>query len=102
MDKAQEGDIVYCDPPYTPISNTSSFTSYAKDSFGLDEHKRLVDKAIELQKRGVKTLISNNYTSDTVELYKDAEIYSVDVRRMIAANGNRDKVKEIIAVYDRL
>lgn len=100
MDMATEGDIVYCDPPYTPISKTSSFTSYAKGDFKMDDHKRLVDKAMELKERGVKTLISNHNTEETRELYKDAEIFSVDVRRMIAANGNRDKVKEVIAVYE--
>lgn len=99
MDMAREGDIIYCDPPYTPISDTSSFTSYAKENFGIEQHKILVNKAIELKKHGVKTLISNNQTPETLELYKDAEIASIDVRRMIAANGNRDKVKEIIAIY---
>jgi DNA adenine methylase len=100
MNMAQKGDIIYCDPPYTPISNTSSFTSYAKENFGIEQHKTLVHKAIELKKHGVKTLISNNQTPETLELYKDANIVSIDVRRMIAANGNRDKVKEIIAIYD--
>ena len=39
--KAKNGDFVYFDPPFFPLSSTSNFTSYTKGSFGREEHLRL-------------------------------------------------------------
>ena len=58
--KAVPGDFVYFDPPYVPLSETSSFTSYTANGFGPDEHIRLRDTARTLRDRGVRVLISNS------------------------------------------
>src|SRR5262249_8660585 len=40
---ARKGDLVYCDPPYVPLSKTSSFTSYSTEGFTQGDQERLVD-----------------------------------------------------------
>lgn len=101
METARYGDVIYCDPPYSPLSKTASFTSYAKEAFGPDEHKRLVEIAQKMAKSGAQVIISNHDTDETRELYKDAIIHEINVQRMIGAKSeSRIKVPELIAVYD--
>jgi DNA adenine methylase len=100
MQKARAGDLVYCDPPYVPLTVTASFTNYAGADFGGTEQIALAQLAEELRDRGVTVVISNHDTPVTRELYQNAEIHSLDVKRMISANlAGRGNVRELIAVY---
>ena len=60
--RVRRGDLVYFDPPYDPLSPTSSFTSYAKTAFGRDEQKRLAELFTRLACRGVHVVLSNSDT----------------------------------------
>ena len=94
------GDVVYFDPPYVPASETASFTDYAKEGFTYDQQVQLAELAESLSNRGAKVIISNHDVPTTRELYKNAEIYSLEVTRSISAKGSsRKKAKELIAVY---
>ncbi len=94
------GDVVYFDPPYVPASETASFTDYAKEGFTYDQQIQLAELAESLCNRCAKVIISNHDVPTTRELYKNAEIYSIQVRRSISANKtSRKKVNELIAVY---
>ncbi|MBN1606804.1 MAG: DNA adenine methylase [Polyangiaceae bacterium] len=66
---AREGDFVYFDPPYVPLSSTSYFASYTKDGFGPSEQERLRDVALELKRRGVHVLLSNSSAPFVQRLY---------------------------------
>ena len=100
MDKAKSGDVVYCDPPYVPLSATSSFAEYATEGFGMAEQQALADMAKKLMKRGVTVVISNHETEFTLEAYKPARILTFDVQRFISCDGdNRKKVGELLAVF---
>lgn len=100
MDRAEAGDVIYCDPPYAPLSKTSNFTGYYNNSFGFEEQKKLVLKAQECQARGVFVVISNQLTDFTQELYAPAEIILFDVQRYISAKSNsRQKVQELLGVF---
>ncbi len=66
---ALEGDFVYFDPPYHPVSKTSSFTRYSMDDFGEDDQRALAETATELHKKGVKVLLSNSMTPLVKKLY---------------------------------
>ena len=95
-------DVVYCDPPYVPLSETASFTAYAKDGFGLDEQSRLAQTAKQVSQQSQGVLISNHDTVFTREIYKEARIATIDVQRNIAAKGSsRQKVGELLAIYDK-
>lgn len=98
LDRAVAGDFVYFDPPYLPISATSSFTGYSSDGFGIRDHERLRDVARELKVRGVHVLISNSAAPAVRALYSDGfEVTEVLANRAINANGEgRGKIPELI------
>ncbi|MDO9206156.1 Dam family site-specific DNA-(adenine-N6)-methyltransferase [Methylotenera sp.] len=96
----KKGDVVYADPPYVPISATSSFTTYAKENFKLEAQNALADEANKAKAYGIRVVISNSDQSITREMYKNSEIESIDVMRSISSKGStRGKVKELIAIF---
>lgn len=100
MKKARVGDVVYCDPPYIPLSNTSNFTKYDGNNFDLTKQQLLAKLAKKLANKGIPVVISNHYTSITKQLYADAKIYKFAVQRYISCKGNeRNKVQEMLAVF---
>ena len=97
---AKNGDVVYCDPPYVPLSLTSNFTSYTEGSFGPTEQRRLAELARELQSGGIPVVISNHDTEFTRELYKGSIIESFGVQRNISSDGaNRGRAPELLAIF---
>lgn len=97
---AKVGDVIYCDPPYVPLSNTASFTDYAKTGFSMDQQKLLAKLAEEAP---CLTLISNHDNDITRELYNNAdEIITKEVSRFISASSDsRKPVTELLAIYHR-
>jgi len=96
--KAKKGDFVYFDPPYVPLSATSSFASYTKGGFGLDEQERLRDLARSLKRRGVRVLLSNSSAPDVWRLYKDGfRITEVQATRVVNSKASgRGSVTEVL------
>lgn len=95
LSTAKCGDFVYIDPPYDQIN--ASFTSYTEEGFGKDEQRRLAEVYRNLDKRGVKVMLSNHNTSLINELYKDYNIHVIEAKRNINSNGKkRGKVEEVI------
>ena len=96
----ESGDVVYFDPPYVPASDTAYFASYAKEGFTYDHQVELAELAESLCNRGAKVIVSNHDTPVSRELYKNAQIHSIQVARSISAKGSsRKKASELIAVY---
>lgn len=97
LTKVQEGDFVYFDPPYVPLNETSSFTSYTKDGFDIDMQFKLRDVCDELDSMGVKFLLSNSDTKLVNELYENYNIKKVFASRQINANADgRGKITEVL------
>ena len=94
---AQIGDFVYFDPPYIPLNETSSFTSYTHEGFSYEEQIRLRNTFKELTERGVYAMLSNSSSPLVEELYKDFNIYFVEAQRTNGAkSSSRGKISEII------
>lgn len=94
---ARKGSFVYFDPPYDPISKSSNFTGYVQGGFGNEEQIRLRDACINLDKKGIKFLLSNSSTAFMKDLYKDFEIIEVGASRYINSVGSkRGEVTEIL------
>jgi DNA adenine methylase len=98
VQRAGHGDFVYFDPPYVPLSTTSSFTSYTSQRFGDAEHKRLRDTAAKLKKKGVRVLVSNSAASTVRELYSDGfSMVEVPATRFVNSKGNaRGAIAELL------
>jgi DNA adenine methylase len=97
---SKPGDIIYCDPPYVPLSKTSQFTAYTRQKFGDAEQIALTDLAMQTSKNGIPVIISNHDTPFTRELYHAANITSFPVRRNISCKGRaRMSVRELIAIF---
>lgn len=62
VSSAREGDFVYLDPPYHPLSSTAYFTNYTKEDFGEEEQQRLARVFRQLDKRGCLVMLSNSDT----------------------------------------
>ena len=93
LDYASDNSLFYFDPPYKPLSETSSFNSYAKDEFNNNEQIRLKDFCTKLDALNHTWILFNsdvkgknandNFFDD---LYSDFNIQRVDARRNINAN----------------
>lgn len=100
MRSAQRGDVLYCDPPYVPLSATSNFTSYSSGGFDRDDQVALSELAKELSARGVPVLISNHATEFTLNAYQSARVEQLDVQRFISCDGdNRGTAREVLALF---
>jgi DNA adenine methylase len=100
MERAEPGDVVYCDPPYVPLSDTAYFTNYSSGGFGIDEQEELARQAKKLVTRGVTVVLSNHDTEFTRSAYSSAKIISFDVQRYISCDGNnRNKAPEVLAIF---
>ena len=103
FDGLVKGDVVYCDPPYSPINRTSNFTAYSGAGFTDQDQARLVKCVIRAKEAGVPALISNHFTDFTKKLYDQADAKNIfSVQRSISQNGKeRNKVEEILALYSK-
>ena len=100
--KAKEGDAVYLDPPYMPVSETAYFTSYDRHPFALAEHKRLARVFSDLAKRQVTAVLSNSDTPDTRKLFQKWSFELLQVPRAINSRAsNRGPVSELLVVNRR-
>lgn len=91
------GDVVYCDPPYVPLSDTSNFTRYSKENFNLKDQQDLLLCARTSSAKGIPVIISNHKTQFVLENY-NTKMITVQVRRNISCK-ERNKVEEVIAVF---
>lgn len=96
--RARPGDLVYFDPPYVPLSKTSSFVSYTSGGFTLEEHRRLRDTAVDLKQRGISVLISNSSARKVRDLYEGAfDCVPVRARRAVNSRATgRGLVTELL------
>lgn len=95
---AKTGDFVYFDPPYVPLSATSSFTSYTSNAFDDDQQARLRDVARRLKDRGVSVLLSNSSAPAVRALYKKGfTVRSVAAKRAVNSDASkRGPVAELL------
>ncbi|MDO4897491.1 MAG: DNA adenine methylase [Moraxella sp.] len=89
--KIDKADMVYCDPPYLPLTDMANFTTYNKNGFDLDDHYRLARISNLYKEKSHKILISNHDTPLAHELYHGATIKHIAVQRNISAKSESRK-----------
>lgn len=104
-DAAREGDFVYFDPPYAPVSKTANFRGYTGRGFSSADQCALQRLVIDLAARGVRVLLSNSTAPSVSALYEagsaaaDAglQAWRVPARRAINSNAERrGEVDELV------
>lgn len=98
----EPGDLVYFDPPYYPLSKSSSFAQYY-GNFGANEQMRLRDYFVKLDDMGVMVMLSNSACDFIRELYNGYRIVELECKRNINSNAiGRGKVKEYLILGNRI
>ncbi|MCD8353127.1 MAG: DNA adenine methylase [Clostridiales bacterium] len=97
LEKITKGTFVYLDPPYDPVSATSNFTGYSKGGFSKEDQIRLRKSCDELDKRGIKFMLSNSATDFIKKQYAAYNITIVHAKRAInSVASKRGDVDEVV------
>jgi DNA adenine methylase len=97
LESAGPGDFIYFDPPYVPVTRTSSFTAYTALPFNEAHQGRLREVFTMLDRRGCQVMLSNSDTPLVRELYKGYDIREIQAPRAINRNGlRRGNVTELV------
>lgn len=101
--RAKTKSFVYLDPPYYPLSSSSSFTGYTDNGFGEEQQIELKKECDKLNKKGIKFILSNSSCDFIEDLYKDDyNIKIIKAKRVLNSKGNkRGEIDEVlISNYD--
>lgn len=91
------GAFVYLDPPYDPVSDTSSFTGYSRGGFMRENQIQLRECCDALHARGIKFMLSNSSTDFIREQYAAYHITTVQAKRRInSVSTKRGEVDEVV------
>jgi len=102
LENVRKGAFVYLDPPYMPISSSSSFTGYTENGFSFAQQVQLKETCDKLKKKKISFLQSNSDCSTIRELYDEDgyQIITVQAKRNINSNGaKRGDVNEVLIYY---
>ncbi|MDH4225733.1 MAG: DNA adenine methylase [Deltaproteobacteria bacterium] len=101
LNNTVQGDFVYCDPPYEPLSPTSSFNGYTGNGFSRADQTRLMEACGRAVNRGAWVAVSNSSSPFIARLYQKWETRQIFSRRMINCKGDsRGEVNEILVLFD--
>jgi len=97
LDVAADGDFLYFDPPYAPLSRTANFTSYTSPRFDAADQVRLQQAVVELARRGCYVLVSNSTAAEIGRLYEESatahaaglHAFRVAARRAVNSKASR-------------
>lgn len=100
LQKLRKGSFVYLDPPYMPISSSSSFTGYTENGFSYEHQVLLKKECDKLREKGISFLQSNSDCPEIRELYSDYNIKTVRAKRSINSNAKRrGEVNEVLIYH---
>ena len=101
-ERARKDDFVYLDPPYVPLSPTSSFTTYTGTEFREEHQRRLAGLFRQLDERGCLVMLSNSAAPLIHSLYRGFRFETVLARRAINCKpGGRGEIEELVVMNYR-
>ncbi|MGJ1444730.1 DNA adenine methylase [Sphingobacterium spiritivorum] len=90
MDKAESGDFLFVDPPYTVKHNNNGFVKYNENIFSWKDQIRLKETVVRCIERGVKVLVTNANHQSVLDLYSNiGQTLALDRPSIIA--GKKEK-----------
>ncbi|MCF6190922.1 MAG: Dam family site-specific DNA-(adenine-N6)-methyltransferase [Cocleimonas sp.] len=96
QEEAQEGDFVFLDPPYLPISKYADFKRYTKEQFYEEDHLELSTEVKRLHNLGCHVILTNSNHPIVHEQYKSFGIDVIQTKRFISCNGSKRKGEDVI------
>jgi len=99
LERTAEGDLVYFDPPYVPLSKTANFVGYCSDGFDLAAQERLAEVFEELSRRLVYVMLSNSDTEWVRKRYRTFRLITVPASRSVNSRPDRrGPVNELVVL----
>lgn len=92
----KEGDFIFLDPPYLPVSEYSDFKRYTKEQFYEEDHIELAKIIARLHERGCHIILTNSNHPLVHELYSQFTIDVVATKRYISCRGSSRKGEDVI------
>lgn len=99
IDRAQERDLVFLDPPYTVRHNRNGFVKYNENLFSWEDQKRLAKAATRAAERGAIVVVTNAAHGTVRELYSDELFHFKIVSRfsaVAASPSSRRQYEELV------
>lgn len=93
---ATPNDLIYFDPPYIPLSPTSSFVGYTPDGFNQEMQENLAKVCRDLTERNVPWLLSNSSAELSHQLFGSIPgVETIEISASRHINSDPDKRKEV-------
>lgn len=93
---AEEGDFVFLDPPYVPVSEYADFKRYTKEQFYEQDQINLANEVERLVNIGCKVMLTNSNHPLVHDLYKEYKIEIIPTKRNINRRGDKRKGEDVI------
>jgi DNA adenine methylase len=93
---AEEGDFVFLDPPYLPVTTYADFKRYTKEQFYEEDHRELAAEVKRLQERSCHVVLTNSNHPLVHELYGEYSTKIVSTKRYISCHGNSRTGEDVI------
>jgi DNA adenine methylase len=94
--ETEEGDLVFLDPPYVPVSNYSDFKRYTRQQFHSSDHVRMAELVRVLAQRGCHVIVTNSNHPLVHDLYRDYDIEVVQTKRSVNSQGHGRSGEDVI------
>ena len=91
IELAQEGDLIFADPPYTVAHNNNGFVKYNETIFSWDDQVRLAEALQRASMRGCRVISTNAAHDDLKALYQDNFNVNEIARHTVISGQNKGR-----------
>jgi DNA adenine methylase len=101
INKAEPGDVIYCDPTYTTAHENNGFIRYNERNFSWHDQQRLAKVAMNACERGSVVIISNACSPCLSNLYKPFQPRQLTRKSLICPDSkSRREINEYLFILD--